>query len=66
MVSKTKGGKKNFLLEFMDVSNEERIKSFDLLRLPSDHNLADNKKTFIVWELPCFTAKTHKIITSKT
>ena len=36
MASKTKGGKKNLLLDFTD--------SFDLLRLPSDHNLVDKSK----------------------
>jgi hypothetical protein len=44
MASKTKGGKKNFLLEFMDVSNEEQNKIVRFIRDPSDHNLVDTSK----------------------
>jgi len=41
---KLKGGKKNFLLEFMDVSNEERNKIIRFIRDPSHHDLVDKSK----------------------
>ena len=44
MASKTKGGKKNFLIEFTDVSNEEQNKNIRFIRDPSHHNLADKSK----------------------
>jgi hypothetical protein len=44
MASKTKGGKKNFLLEFLDVTNEERNKIVQFIKDPSDPTLVDKSK----------------------
>jgi len=44
MASKTKGGKKNFLLEFMDLTNEERNKIVRFIKDLSDSTLADKSK----------------------
>jgi hypothetical protein len=44
MASKQKGGKKNFLIEFMDVTNEERNKIGKFIRDPTDFSLVDMSK----------------------
>ena len=44
MASNPKGGKKNFLIEFTDVSDEEQNKIIRFIRDPSDHNLANKSK----------------------
>jgi len=46
MASKTKWGEKNFLLEFMDVTNEEWNKIVWFIKDPSDPPLVDKSKNF--------------------
>ena len=44
MASKEIWGKKNFLIEFTDVTNKERNKIVKFIRDPSDFSLADSSK----------------------
>jgi hypothetical protein len=44
MASKQKGGEKNFLIEFTDVTNEERNKIVKFIKDPDDSTLADKSK----------------------
>jgi hypothetical protein len=46
MASNPKGGKKNFLIEFMNVTNEERINIVRFIEDLSNHDLADTSKIF--------------------
>jgi hypothetical protein len=65
MASKQKGGEKNFLIEFMDVTNEERNKIVKFIRDPLDSNLADKSKNLHCMIFPCSTIKTEKTNTHK-
>ena len=46
MASNPKGGKKNFLIEFTNVTNEERNNIVRFIKDPSDPDLADSSNNF--------------------
>jgi hypothetical protein len=46
MASNPKGGKKNFLIEFTNVTNEERNNIARFINDPSNPNLANTSKNF--------------------
>jgi len=46
MASNPKGGKKNFLIEFTNVTKEERNNIVRFIKDPSNHDLVDTSKNF--------------------
>jgi hypothetical protein len=66
MASNPKGKKKNFLLEFTNVTNEERNNIVRFIRDPSNHDLANTSNNFHCVYFPCSTVETKMEITSKT
>jgi hypothetical protein len=46
MASNPKGGKKNFLIEFTNVTNEEQNNIVRFIKDPSNQDLADTSKNF--------------------
>jgi len=44
MASTTKGGKRNFVIEFTDVTNEEQNKIVKFIKDPEDSTLVDKSK----------------------
>jgi hypothetical protein len=53
MAYNPKGGKKNFLILFTNVTNEEQNNIVRFIKDPSNPDLAKNQTTFIVWYFPC-------------